>query len=65
MRRSLIESVVLFVAFALAAAVLLIAAPTQADVYARSVMLAMGAALFGAGLTVFVLRVISSLMTQR
>lgn len=65
MRQSLIQSVVLFVAFALAAAVLLIAAPTQADLYARSVMLAMGAALFGAGLTVFVLRVTSSFTTQR
>jgi hypothetical protein len=65
MRQSLIQSVVLFVAFALAAAVLLIAAPALADLYARSVMLAMGAALFGAGLTVFVLRVTSSLTTQR
>jgi hypothetical protein len=45
--------------------VLLIAAPAQADLYARSVMLAMDVALFGAGLTVFVLRVTSSFTTQR
>ncbi|HET8906292.1 MAG TPA: hypothetical protein VFN11_04940 [Ktedonobacterales bacterium] len=44
---------------------LLIAALAQADLYARSVMLAMDVALFGAGLTVFVLRVTSSFTTQR
>jgi hypothetical protein len=65
MRQSLIQSIVVFVAFALAAAVLLIVAPTQADLYARSVLLAFGAALFGAGLTVLLVRVTSLFTAQR
>ena len=56
MQRSLVQSVVLFVALALAAAVLLVAAATVGDSFARAALLAVGAALLGAGLTVFLLR---------
>ncbi len=56
MQRSFVQSVVLFIALALAAAVLLVAAGAVGDSFARAALLAVGAALLGAGLTVFLLR---------
>lgn len=57
MRQSFVQPVVLFIGLALAAAVLLVAASTLGDAFGRSALLAVAAALLGAGLTVFLLRV--------
>lgn len=57
MRESRIQSTVLFVGLALAAAVLMAAAATVGDTFARTAALSVAAALLGAGLTVFLLRV--------
>ena len=65
MHQSIMLSVVLFVGLAFAAAALLIAAPTLSDAYARTALLAFAAALFAAGLTVFLLRVTALAAPQR
>ena len=57
MRQSFVQPVVLFIGLALAAAVLMVAAATAGDGYARTALLTVAAALLGAGLTVFLLRV--------
>lgn len=57
MRQSFVQSTVVFVGLALAAAVLMVAAATVGDGYARTALLTVAAALLGAGLTVFMLRV--------
>jgi hypothetical protein len=57
MRQSVILSVVLFIGLAVAASALLLSAPALGDSFARNVMLAFAAALFSAGLTVFLVRV--------
>ncbi|MGE5334561.1 MAG: hypothetical protein ACM3N4_07670 [Nitrososphaerota archaeon] len=59
MRQSLVQSVVLFVGLTIAAAILMVLAPTLGDTYARTVMLAVAAALFGSGLTTFLVRMTS------
>jgi hypothetical protein len=56
MRQSLVQPVALFIGLALGAAVLIVAASTVGDSFARTVLLAVAAALLGAGLTVFLLR---------
>jgi hypothetical protein len=58
--RSTTYAVVLFVGLAVAAAVLLIAASAITDALARSILTQMGAAIFGSGLTVFLLRLLST-----
>ncbi|HKW23297.1 MAG TPA: hypothetical protein VJO13_18075 [Ktedonobacterales bacterium] len=65
MRQPVVQSVVLFVGLVLAAAVLLIAAPTLSDPYARTVLPVFAAALFASGLTVFLLRATSVATPQR
>ncbi|HEX5158847.1 MAG TPA: hypothetical protein VFW17_16670 [Ktedonobacterales bacterium] len=65
MRLSIVQSVILFVGLVVAAAALLIAAPTLSDPYARTVLPAFAAALFASGLTVFLLRVTSAVTPQR
>ena len=50
------QSVVLLVGLAVAAAILVIVGATLSDAYSRLVLLAFGAALFGAGLTAFMVR---------
>ena len=59
MRLPIIQSIVLFVGLAVAAAVLMIVAAVLSDSYVRTALLAVAAALFGAGLTVFLLRITS------
>lgn len=65
MRSPIVQSIVLFVGLAVAAAVLMIVAPALSDTYARTALLAVAAALFGAGLTVFLLRITSLDASQR
>lgn len=65
MRSPIVQSIILFVGLAVAAAVLMIVAPALSDTYARTVLLAVAAALFGAGLTVFLLRITSLDAPQR
>ncbi|HET9980247.1 MAG TPA: hypothetical protein VFQ32_07380 [Ktedonobacterales bacterium] len=57
MRQSFIQSTIVFVGLALAAAVLMVTGATVGDSYARTALLTVAAALLGAGLTVFLLRV--------
>ena len=57
MRQSFVQPTVLFIGLALAAAVLLVAASIVGDVFGRTALLAVAAAVLGAGLTVFLLRV--------
>lgn len=59
MRRTATEAIILFVALALAAA-LLFAGSVIADAFARAVLIQMGCVVFGAGLTVFLLRLLST-----
>jgi hypothetical protein len=65
MRQSVVQSVVLFIGLAFAAAVLVIVTPLLSDPYARTVLPVFAAALFAAGLTVFLLRVTSLAAPQR
>jgi hypothetical protein len=65
MRPPIVQSIVLFVGLAVAAAVLMIVAQALSDAYARTALLAVAAALFGAGLTVFLLRITSLNAPQR
>ncbi len=64
MRQSIVLSTVLFVALAVAAAVLLIAAASLGDAFGRTALLTVAAALLGSGLTVFLLRVTSLVAPQ-
>jgi hypothetical protein len=58
--RSTIRAVVLFAGLAIAAAALFIAASGATDAFARAVLGQMGCAIFGSGLTVFLLRLLST-----
>lgn len=60
MRRTTTEAIILFVALAVAAAALLFAGSVIADAFARAVLIQMGCVVFGAGLTVFLLRLLST-----
>lgn len=56
MRQSLVQPVVIFIGLALATAALMVAASIVGDAFGRTALLAVAAALLGAGLTVFLLR---------
>jgi hypothetical protein len=53
-------AIVLFAGLAIVAAALLIAASAVTDTLARAILTQMGAAIFGSGLTVFLLRLLSA-----
>jgi hypothetical protein len=58
--RSTTYAVVLFAGLAIAAAALLIAASLITDAFARAILVQMGCVIFGSGLTVFLLRLLST-----
>jgi hypothetical protein len=58
--RSTTYAVVLFAGLAVVAAALLIAASAVTDAFARAILVQMGCVLFGSGLTVFLLRLLST-----
>ncbi|HEY7022274.1 MAG TPA: hypothetical protein VH349_14235 [Ktedonobacterales bacterium] len=60
MNRSTTYAVVLFAGLAVVAAALLIAANVITDTLTRSILTQMGAAIFCSGLTVFLLRLLST-----
>ncbi|MBA3825731.1 MAG: hypothetical protein H0X24_17765 [Ktedonobacterales bacterium] len=60
MQRNTLYAIILFCGFAVATGALLVAAQSMADAYARTVLISMGSALFGAGLTVLVLRLLAA-----
>jgi hypothetical protein len=60
MNRSIAYTVVLFAGLAAAAAALLIAANVITDAFARAILVQMGSVIFGSGLTVFLLRLLST-----
>jgi hypothetical protein len=59
MNRSATYAVVLFAGLAVVAVALLIAASTGADAFARAILVQMGCVIFGSGLTIFLLRMLS------
>jgi hypothetical protein len=58
--RSTTYAVILFAGLAVAAAALLIAASVITDLFTRAILVQMGVAIFGSGLTVFLLRLLST-----
>jgi hypothetical protein len=58
--RSTTYAVVLFVGLVVAAAALLIAASVITDPFACAILVQMGCVIFGSGLTVFLLRLLST-----
>ena len=60
MNRSAAIALVLFVGLTVVATVLLFATSSVSDAFARAVLLQMGAVIFGSGLTVFLLRLLST-----
>lgn len=59
MARSTTVALVLFVGLAVVAAILLYAASAMRDAFAQAVLIQMGSVVFGSGLTVFLLRLLS------
>jgi hypothetical protein len=60
MTRSTTVALVLFVGLAVVAAILLYAASAMSDAFAQAVLIQMGSVVFGSGLTVFLLRLLST-----
>jgi hypothetical protein len=60
MNRSAPVALALFVGLSIVAAALFIAASATPDALARAILAQMGAAVFGSGLTVFLLRLLST-----
>ncbi len=60
MTRSATLALVLFVGLAVVAAVLLYAASAVSGAFAQAVLIQMGCVIFGSGLTVFLLRLLST-----
>jgi hypothetical protein len=60
MNRSATVALTLFVGLTVVAAALLYAANAMSDAFARAVLLQMGSVVFGSGLTVFLLRLLST-----
>jgi Na+/phosphate symporter len=58
--RSTTYAVILFAGLAVVAAALLIAASIITDAIARAILVQMGCAIFGTGLTLFLLRLLSA-----
>lgn len=59
MRQSVVQFIALFVGLTVAAAILMVISATLGDTYVRTVMLAVAAAIFGSGLTAFLVRMTS------
>jgi hypothetical protein len=60
MQRITIYAVLLFIAFTAAMGAMLVAAQGQADLYTRTVLIALGSAIFGSGLTVLLVRLLGT-----
>jgi ABC-type uncharacterized transport system permease subunit len=58
--RSTTYAVILFAGLAVAATALLFAASVITDPFTRAILVQMGVAIFGSGLTVFLLRLLST-----
>jgi hypothetical protein len=60
MSRSTAYAIVLFVGLAIITTALLVAAGAATDAFARAVLIQLGCVIFGAGLTVFLLRLLAT-----
>jgi hypothetical protein len=60
MYRSATHAIMLFAGLTIVAAALLVAASAATDAFARAVLVQMGCVIFDAGLTVFLLRLLST-----